>query len=101
MSRPRTLDFHDHDELRVGCRGKSSIRSDGVSCFSDLVLSFGSDLRSSGLPGDVIPINSSFLREPYFGSFGEHGDDLLGSVFLDDTTKWGGSIFYDRSIGEC
>lgn len=96
----RTLDLDDHDEFRIGCGRETSVGCDGVSSTTRLISSLGRDLRRTGLTCDIISFDRTLLRETDGRTLGEHGDDLLGGVFLDDATQWSGCILDDRAVGE-
>ena len=94
------FDFYDHNEFRIGGGSESSVGSYGVTRFPDFVFPFRSDLRCSRFSCNIISVDSSFSRKPYFRPFSKHSDDLLGSVFLDNATKRGWGIFHHCSIRE-
>ena len=72
-----------------------------MSGFSDFVFPFRGNLGSSCFPGNIVSVYSSFFRESYFRTFGKHGDNLLGSVFFNNSTKRSRRIFNNCSVSKC
>ena len=65
-----------------------------------LVRTFARDLRCTRLTCDVVPRDSSLLRESNTDTLGQHGDDLFRGLLGDDATDLLGRGFDDGTVRE-